>query len=101
MSQVELEPTIVHAGDVYFILQDGDVPSAHPDFKFVASGYGGWTGDAPMPLSAQGVVRLASGDYQGTNVESGWGQYSKLTLSRGNYVFMAPSGEITVLEVSP
>jgi hypothetical protein len=98
MSRVELAPAAVHAGQVYFILQDGDVPSGHADFTFVAAGY---EGDAPLPLTAQGLERLDRGDYQGTSMESGWGQYSKLTLSEGNYAFMAPSGQITVLEVAP
>ncbi len=105
-SEVRLEPATVHAGDVYFVLQGTDAEQA--GFAFVHSGYGSQCCDTPDPLSDDDVDRLAEGDYQGTAIEAGWGEYSTFTLVEGNYAFLIGSTEpgvpphrMTVLEVVP
>ena len=109
-SGVELEPPTVRAGDVYFIVQRADDTSGHAEFEFIGAGYASPAGTTPLPLSDEGVERVTRGDYQGTASEGGWGQYSKLILLEGSYVFAAPpqGGQpgaspqsITVLEVRP
>ena len=104
-SAVRLEPATVHAGDVYFVLQGLDAEQA--GFTFVSAAYGSQCCETPMPLSDDDVDRLVRGDYQGTGVEGGWGEYTKLTLLAGNYAFLIGGNEpgvpqsITVLEVLP
>jgi len=108
---VRLEPAIVHAGDVYFTVDEPDDPSGHAGFTFVGRGYPGQIGGDPQPMSDDDVARLARGDYQGTGSQSGWGDQAKFTLSEGNYVFLiagpggglpgVPPMSMAVLEVLP
>lgn len=105
-SEVHLEPATVHAGDVYFVLQGPDAEQA--GFTFVNAGYGSECCDTPIPLTDDDVDRLSQGDYQGTGIEGGWGEYTTFTLLEGNYAFLIGGGEpgvppewITVLEVLP
>jgi hypothetical protein len=104
-SEVRLDPAVVQAGEVYFVVE---APAQeHADFAFVNAGYGS-QGGPPLPLSDDAVDRLARGDYQGTSLEFGWAGYAKFTLLEGNYAFMTGGGEpgtppqsLTVLEVQP
>jgi hypothetical protein len=110
-SQVRLDPTTVHAGQVYFVVDGSDDPGEHAGFSFVSAGYGSQCPpcNAPLPLSDDAVARLAKGDYQGTGTEEGWGHNAKFPLLAGNYAFLTGSGgaepgvppqSITVLEVT-
>jgi len=127
-SAVRLEPAIVHAGDVYFTVDEPDDPSGHAGFTFVSRGSapdfegtlppagelapdGNPLGADPQPMSDDDVARLAQGDYQGTFLQGGWGGQAKFTLREGNYVFLiegpggglpgVPPMSMAVLEVLP
>ena len=108
---VRLEPSTVHAGDVYFVVDEPADPTGHAGFTFVSRGEPGQEGADPLPMSDEDVVRLAQGDYQGTALGGGWGDQAKFTLREGNYVFLiaGPGGDrpgvppvsMAVLEVLP
>lgn len=108
-SEVRLDPATVHAGEVYFMVEGPDDPTEHAGFTFVSAGYG--QDDMPLALSDDALARLAQGDYQGTGIEGGWGDYAKFTLLEGNYAFLiaGPGGDLpgvpprwmAVLEVLP
>jgi hypothetical protein len=110
-TEVRLSPAAVHAGDVYFTVDQPEDPSGHAGFTFVSRGYPGQGGGDPEPMSDEDVARLAQGDYQGTALQSGWSDQAKFTLAEGNYVFLiaGPGGEMpgvppmsmAVLEVLP
>jgi hypothetical protein len=110
-TDVRLSPTTVHAGDVYFTVDQPDDPSGHAGFTFVSRGDPGLAGTDPQPMSDDDVARLAQGDYQGTALQGGWSGQAKFTLAEGNYVFLiaGPGGEMpgvppmsmAVLEVLP
>jgi hypothetical protein len=97
-SEVRLDPTTVHSGPVYFVLDGPDEPSEQASFSFVSAGYGSQCPpcNAPLPLSDDGVVRLARGDYQGTGTEGGWGRYAKFPLLEGKYAFLTGGAEPSV-----
>jgi hypothetical protein len=101
---VGLQPAQVKPGEVYFIVEGADDMSGHADFEFIAAGLA--SDNTPLPLSYEGLERLSPGDYLGTYVESGWGQYTKWTLLEGSYAFATlPRGvgpeSITLLKVAP
>lgn len=105
-SETRLDPATVHAGQVYFMVQGPDDLAEHAGFAFVSAGYG--PDNAPLPLSDDDVVRLAQGDYQGTGIEGGWGNYAVFSLLEGKYAFLTgsdqpdvPPESIAVLEVLP
>lgn len=108
-SEVRLDPTTVHAGRVYFLVEGSDDPAGHAGFTFVGAGYG--RDASPLPLSDAAVARLSQGDFQGTGLEGGWGNWATYTLREGNYVFLVagpeldrpgiPPQSIAVLEVLP
>jgi hypothetical protein len=110
-TDVRLSPTAVHAGDVYFTVDQPEDPSGHAGFTFVSRGDPGVAGTDPQPMSDDDVARLAQGDYQGTALQGGWSGQAKFTLAEGNYVFLiaGPGGEMpgvppmsmAVLEVLP
>lgn len=110
-SAVRLHPATVHAGDVYFVVDEPDDPTGHAGFAFVSRGYGAQCCEDPLPMGDNDVARLAQGDYQGTAIEGGWGNQAKLTLREGNYVFLiagpgvdqpgVPPVSMAVLEVLP
>jgi hypothetical protein len=110
-SEVRLNPATVHGGEVYFVVEGPDDPAEHAGFTFVTAGFGPHCCDTPLPLTDDAVDRLALGDYQGTSIEDGWGNYAKLTLVEGKYAFLiagpggdqpgAPPYSIVVLEVLP
>ncbi|MGZ8512168.1 MAG: hypothetical protein ACXWWL_01860 [Candidatus Limnocylindria bacterium] len=108
-AEVHLEPATLRAGDVYFVLEEPDAEQHGGGFAFVHAGYGSPCCDTPIPLTDDHVDRIEQGDYQGTNIEGGWGEYTRLTLRAGNYVFLSGGGgepgvppeSITVLEVLP
>lgn len=110
-SAVTLEPATVHAGDVYFIVDEPADPAGHAGFTFVSRGVPGQVGEDPLPLSDEEVTRIAQGDYQGTAMGGGWGGEAKFTLREGNYVFLiagaggevpgVPPQSMAVLEVLP
>ena len=110
-STVRLDPATVHGGEVYFVVGAPDDAAEHASFSFVSAGYGSTCCDAPRPLSDDAVDRLAAGDYQGTGIEGGWGQFAKFTLEAGKYAFLVagPNGDqpgvppqsVTVLDVLP
>lgn len=88
--EVQLDPATVHAGEVYFVVEEPDDRTGHAGFTFVSRGYGGHCCKDPLPMSDDDVARLAHGDYQGTAIEGGWGSGAKLTLLEGNYTFLIP-----------
>jgi len=110
-SMVRLDPATVHGGEVYFVVDVPDGMAEHAGFSFVSAGYGSTCCDAPLSLSDDAVDRLVKGDYQGTGIEGGWGQFAKFTLRAGKYAFLiaGPNGDqpgvppqsVTVLEVLP
>jgi len=124
-SEVRLDPATVHAGDVYFVVEEPDDPTGHSGFVFVqgTTFHGDDCGpvqpDAPPPdctvqpgpLSDDDVARFARGDYQGAYFEGGWGGTAKVVLLEGKYAFLifGPGGDqpgtpplaIAVLEVLP
>lgn len=110
-SEVRLEPATVHRGVVYFVVEAADDPAEHAGFSFVSAGPGSQCCETPIPLDGDAVDRVARGDYQGTFIEGGWGDYAKLTLTEGKYAFLiAGTGgdqpgvspqSMTVLEVLP
>lgn len=110
-SGVQLQPTTIHAGEVYLRVQENGDPNAHAEFAFIGAGYAPPGYDSPLPLTEEAVDRLRNGDYQGTASEGGWGGYGKLMLREGSYAFVVfgPQGEqpgvapqsVTVLRVLP
>ncbi|MGH2488714.1 MAG: hypothetical protein ACRDFR_03760, partial [Candidatus Limnocylindria bacterium] len=62
-STVTLEPATVHAGDVYFIVDESADATGDAAFTFVSRGEPGQEGADPLPLSDEDVARLAEGDY--------------------------------------
>lgn len=108
-SDVRLDPTTVHSGPVYFVVDGPHDLSEQANFSFVSAGYGSQCPpcNAPLPLSDDDVARLARGDYQGTGTEGGWGRYAKFPLLEGKYAFLTGGAEpgvrplsIAVLEVT-
>ena len=107
---VQVSPTSVHAGDVWFVVEG---PDARPDtagFAFIHGGYGATCCERPLPLRDDAVSRLATGDYQGTGSEGGWYGDTpvKYVVREGNYTFVIGSGapgipreSIAVLRVEP
>ena len=83
---------------MYFVLDGPDEPSEQASFSFVSAGYGSQCPpcNAPLPLSDDGVARLAGGDYQGTGTEGGWGRYAKFPLLEGKYAFLTGGAEPSV-----
>lgn len=108
-SAVRLEPSTVHAGEVYFIVDEPADPTGDAGFTFVSRGVPGQEGADPLPMSDEDVTRLAEGDYQGTAISGGWSGQAMFTLREGNYVFLIglgempgiPPGSMAVLEVLP
>jgi hypothetical protein len=104
-TEVRLDPSSVHAGDVYLVL---DVANAGIDLVQTVAGGGA----SPGPLGTADLGRLAQGDTQGLMMENlsvnCCGKVVKKTLVAGKYALVPagtedghPPPSIAVLDVVP
>jgi hypothetical protein len=109
-SDLRLDPSTVHAGDVSFELIFSRDDSQHaPEGLFFVSRDG--DPSAPAALSGDDVARLEDGTDQGLALDGGWGTATmRMRLSEGRYAFILgpPDGgpsrapvAVAVLEVLP
>jgi hypothetical protein len=111
--EVRLDPSTVRAGDIYFVVDGATDAGGHGEFAFVSAGYGEQCPpcETPLPMSDEGIARLAQGDYQGTSIEGGWSEYAKFAVLPGKYAFIVSTSggdgpgtrpdSIATLEVTP
>jgi len=109
-AEVQVSPHVVHAGEVWFVVEGSDAKPDQAGFSFIHGGYGATCCERPFALSDEVVAGLAQGDYQGTGSEGGWfaGPPVKWFLAEGNYAFVAGAGQpgipprsVAVLQVVP
>ena len=110
-TEVRLDPTSVHAGDVDFVLDfPADQTQHAPEGLFFVSR--GGDPHAPTPLTEDDVARLLDGTADGLALEGGWGTAPmRMSLAAGRYAFIVrsaeegaaldPSRSVVVLDVLP